>query len=84
MNKILLKTSRFSLLNVTFSKNLSSATCLNDFKNHLRAQLDSIKSAGTFKNERIIISKQSSHIKVAGRKGDILNFCANNYLGLSV
>lgn len=51
------------------------------FKDHLAAELAEIKCAGLYKNERIIASSQSSHIEVAG--SDVLNFCANNYLGLS-
>lgn len=60
------------------------SSSLNTFKAYLNEQLDGIKSAGTFKNERVIVTKQGSHIKVAGKNTDILNFCANNYLGLSV
>lgn len=44
--------------------------------------LDEIKSAGLFKNERIITSRQGSRVCADGREG-LLNFCANNYLGLS-
>src|SRR5690606_21333973 len=44
-------------------------------------QLEEIRQAGLFKNERIISSPQGPEITVAGRK--VLNFCANNYLGLS-
>ena len=55
-------------------------------KDQLRTELDDIRSAGLFKTERSIISPQSSHI-TAGRIGqqgaDVLNFCANNYLGLA-
>jgi glycine C-acetyltransferase len=40
-------------------------------------------SAGTFKNERVITSPQSASVSIAGRDGTVLNFCANNYLGLS-
>ena len=48
----------------------------------LRAELASIREAGTYKNERVIITPQAAHIQVAG--GDaVLNFCANNYLGLA-
>ena len=46
-----------------------------------RSQLDQIRSAGLSKDERVIQSPQGSHVKVAGR--EVLNFCANNYLGLS-
>ncbi|MEG1413785.1 MAG: glycine C-acetyltransferase [Mucinivorans sp.] len=48
---------------------------------HLQAELEEIKEAGLFKNERIIESPQAAQIEVAGKK--VLNFCANNYLGLS-
>lgn len=47
------------------------------------AQLAAIKAAGTFKTERIITSPQTASISVAGRAEPVLNFCANNYLGLS-
>lgn len=52
-------------------------------KEHLSAELGSIKENGLYKNERTIITPQSSAIQVAERKGTVLNFCANNYLGLS-
>lgn len=47
----------------------------------LRQELDDIKSAGLFKTERIISSPQGAEIIVNGKT--VLNFCANNYLGLS-
>ena len=46
-----------------------------------QAQLDEIRAAGLWKDERIIASCQGAEIEVGGRK--VLNFCANNYLGLS-
>ncbi|XP_006118997.1 2-amino-3-ketobutyrate coenzyme A ligase, mitochondrial [Pelodiscus sinensis] len=49
----------------------------------LEAELEGIRGAGTWKSERVITSKQGPHIQVQGSKGGILNFCANNYLGLS-
>ncbi|XP_078388172.1 2-amino-3-ketobutyrate coenzyme A ligase, mitochondrial [Cetorhinus maximus] len=49
----------------------------------LEAELESIRGAGTWKSERVITSKQGAHISVQGSSGAILNFCANNYLGLS-
>ncbi|KAM9171462.1 2-amino-3-ketobutyrate coenzyme A ligase, mitochondrial [Pangshura tecta] len=49
----------------------------------LEAELESIRGAGTWKSERVITSKQGPHIHVEGSRGEILNFCANNYLGLS-
>lgn len=55
-------------------------------KDQLRGELDDIRTAGLFKTERRISSPQSSHI-TAGQIGepgtDVLNFCANNYLGLA-
>ncbi|MBD3854678.1 MAG: glycine C-acetyltransferase, partial [Acidobacteria bacterium] len=44
-------------------------------------ELDSIREAGTFKEERIISSPQSAAIEVP--QGEVINFCANNYLGLA-
>ena len=52
------------------------------FQDHLKKELVDIKEAGLFKNERIIHSPQSEEIELStGQK--VLNFCANNYLGLS-
>ena len=50
-------------------------------KEHLQHELAEIESAGLYKRERVICSPQRAEIEVAGRK--VLNFCANNYLGLS-
>ena len=50
-------------------------------KEHLQHELAEIEAAGLYKRERIIASPQRAEIEVAGRK--VLNFCANNYLGLS-
>ena len=50
-------------------------------KEHLEHELAEIKAAGLYKNERIIESPQRTEITVGGRQ--VLNFCANNYLGLS-
>jgi glycine C-acetyltransferase len=52
------------------------------FQDHLQQQLNEIKKAGLFKNERIITTAQDAEIKVNTGK-EVLNFCANNYLGLS-
>lgn len=51
-------------------------------KEHLQKELDQIREAGLFKSERIITSPQDAEIKLASGK-EVLNFCANNYLGLS-
>ena len=52
-----------------------------NFKEYLQQELESIKEAGLYKTERVICSPQSAEIEVAG--APVLNFCANNYLGLS-
>ena len=52
------------------------------FQEHLRKELQDIKDAGLYKNERIIVTPQSSDIEVEGVEGEVLKFCANNYLGL--
>ncbi|MBU2926652.1 glycine C-acetyltransferase [Winogradskyella psychrotolerans] len=53
-----------------------------DIKNHLQQEIEAIKDAGLFKEERIITSPQGAEITLnTGQK--VLNFCANNYLGLS-
>lgn len=54
----------------------------NDFKAHLSTELTQIENAGLFKKERIITTAQGASIRVAGGQ-EVLNFCANNYLGLS-
>ena len=54
----------------------------DQFKPVLVKELEEIKEAGLFKNERIITSPQAAEITIAGGK-EVLNFCANNYLGLS-
>ena len=51
------------------------------FQSHLQAELEQIKEAGLYKRERLIEGPQSAAIQVAGK--EVLNFCANNYLGLS-
>lgn len=51
-------------------------------KKHLTEELQSIKEAGLYKNERIITSSQDAVIKISTGE-EVINFCANNYLGLS-
>jgi len=53
-----------------------------DFKSYLQAELTNIEQAGLYKKERIIVTPQGAAIRVADGK-EVLNFCANNYLGLS-
>ena len=53
-----------------------------EFKKHLDAQLAGIRSAGTYKRERVIVTPQGTAIRVADGQ-PVLNLCANNYLGLA-
>lgn len=53
------------------------------FKQHLTQELEEIRNAGLYKNERIITTPQKADIAVQNAEGEVLNFCANNYLGLS-
>jgi len=53
-----------------------------ELKNYLAKEIQNTKDAGLYKEERIIITPQTAAIQVQGGK-DVLNFCANNYLGLS-
>jgi glycine C-acetyltransferase len=55
----------------------------NKFKSHLEKELQAIHEAGLYKNERVITTPQRAGINVDGVDGEVLNFCANNYLGLS-
>lgn len=52
------------------------------FEAQLAAELEEIREAGLYKEERVIVTPQDAAIKVAGGQ-EVLNFCANNYLGLS-
>ncbi|MDF1530217.1 MAG: aminotransferase class I/II-fold pyridoxal phosphate-dependent enzyme, partial [Sedimenticola sp.] len=52
------------------------------FQQHLQEQLDAIRTAGLYKNERVISSPQGAHVSVQ-QGAEILNLCANNYLGLA-
>jgi glycine C-acetyltransferase len=56
--------------------------CMNEnFVERIRKDLEGINAAGLYKTERIITSDQGAEIEVGGK--EVLNFCANNYLGLS-
>lgn len=54
----------------------------SNFLSHLRGELAALKDAGLYKSERVITSKQAGEIAVASGER-VLNFCANNYLGLA-
>jgi len=76
--KLLQNTS--SRLEIKIAHQSSAAAAANSkYQNDLSA----IKDAGTWKTERVITSTQNTSVSVLGSKGPILNFCANNYLGLS-
>ena len=57
-----------------------------DFYSHLQTELQGIRDAGLYKAERVISSAQGPHIHTVAADGstrEVLNLCANNYLGLS-
>jgi glycine C-acetyltransferase len=54
----------------------------DEFREHLYNELEGIKAAGLYKNERLITTPQSVHVGVSGG-AEVLNLCANNYLGLA-
>ena len=53
----------------------------DDLYAHIRSELEAINEAGLYKDERILLSPQGTDIFTA--QGKVLNFCANNYLGLA-
>ena len=53
------------------------------FREFLKSELTQIREQGLFKEEWPLLGHQGAEIRVAGREGTVLNFCANNYLGLS-
>ncbi len=55
---------------------------IGKLKQQLQTELESISQAGLFKKERVIVKPQSTEIEVSTGE-NVLNFCANNYLGLS-
>src|SRR5262245_61872555 len=59
----------------------SETTMYTSAQKHYAKELQEIRDAGLFKEERVILSPQAAKIRV--QQGEVLNFCANNYLGLS-
>src|ERR1043165_3925327 len=57
-------------------------TMTTSFQQHISAQLADIRAAGTYKRERVIVTPQGTSIRVSDGR-PVLNFCANNYLGLA-
>ncbi len=78
-----MSTSRFLLLSRQQSSIRCASTLTQVIEKRLNPELDSIRQAGTWKTERIISTSQSAHIKVENSDNELLNFCANNYLGLA-
>ena len=61
-------------------------TTTDDFTAHLRLELQGIRDAGLYKAERVIATPQGAHVRTVAADGstrEVLNLCANNYLGLS-
>lgn len=66
------------------SNNSNIRTTWSIARKVIEENLQQIHQDGTWKNERIITTAQDVHIQVNNDKKKIINFCANNYLGLSV
>lgn len=71
-----------SLIPKIFVKPLENKKMYKRVQEFLQKEISDIREAGLYKNERIIVSPQGADIKVS-TGADVLNFCANNYLGLS-
>jgi glycine C-acetyltransferase len=57
---------------------------IGDVRHQLADELEQIREAGTYKSERVLVSAQGPHVRIAGRDDDVLvNMCANDYLGLA-
>ncbi|KAJ3020131.1 UNVERIFIED_CONTAM: hypothetical protein HDU68_010332 [Siphonaria sp. JEL0065] len=79
----LFRSSIASQQSLTTPTQTNYSTGHNALRTIVQAELDGIKAAGTFKNERIITSTQAAAINVAGDAKPVVNFCANNYLGFA-
>jgi len=65
---------------ISVRKSSSAAVAVNQ---RIQGELDNIKQAGLWKTERVITTGQNVNVGIQGRESSILNFCANNYLGLA-
>ncbi|KAI6647032.1 hypothetical protein LOD99_8956 [Oopsacas minuta] len=65
------------------STQIRCLSVLSGIREQIQNELQLIKDAGTFKHERVITSPQAARVTIQGRDQPLLNFCANNYLGLS-
>ena len=71
---------------MTDSTDPTDSITLNDFYAHVGRELQGIRDSGLYKSERVIATPQGAHIATIGADGatrEVLNLCANNYLGLS-
>ena len=88
MNLNIQEKHRDSLSFVTFEEIIQQIKTHNktimygNFKDHLVKEINEIHDAGLYKKERVIVSPQEAEIKLDSGQ-EVLNFCANNYLGLS-
>jgi glycine C-acetyltransferase len=73
---------RFALAIIVLVASATKDTAMARFANDIKAELATIREQSLWKTEREIISSQHAHIRVSGGR-EVLNFCANNYLGLA-
>eukprot|EP00465_Bigelowiella_longifila_P002729 CAMPEP_0185254220 /NCGR_PEP_ID=MMETSP1359-20130426/2896_1 /TAXON_ID=552665 /ORGANISM="Bigelowiella longifila, Strain CCMP242" /LENGTH=406 /DNA_ID=CAMNT_0027836955 /DNA_START=29 /DNA_END=1249 /DNA_ORIENTATION=- len=64
-------------------RHMSTAAKMNPLEEKVHGDIEEMRSAGTYKTERVIVSPQRAQIEVNNRSDPVLNMCANNYLGLS-
>lgn len=65
------------------SVHIRCLSALSNVRTQIQNELKAIEAAGTYKRERVITSPQAARVTIKGRDTPLLNFCANNYLGLS-
>ena len=82
MRRLLTQSARLTTASLCKAPVSVRAFSTADFIGRLENELKGIEEAGTWKKERVIVSSQESEITVSGG-AHVLNFCANNYLGLS-
>lgn len=74
-----------SIINISqIGLRCQSSAAVQHFRTILQKQLSDVHDAGTYKNERILTSPQETLINIEGSSKKVINFCANNYLGMSV
>ena len=77
------KLTRFGLNSRNYIYKIQNYGASTSFSEHIISELNGIKSSGLYKDERIITSKQDSLITIQESNKPVINFCANNYLGLA-